>query len=449
MSNWVAGWQERNPEAQIVKRARRSVHALCDVEHTHGYFTGVPCHYLDEYGQWQPLDTKLIWDAILNEYGAPGMLVRIGLDGQVRITDPINPSISRHNQKSGRIGLFSTQTTAFSHITTLPDGLVDDDCLIREIGIYRQLLRLTEMGLREELHVLELPKNLPSSGDQYIVMETAMLGLDVPDGWLGELVHAGHTFPLPRVCDAAGITTEARRYAKKLGGIQYIYTGFLASEAAGLTYPVVIDPDFSADTDDAEVYGTNAAYATARSTATGSFNFTATLSTGQNTTYSVYRGFLKFDTSAIPDTDIVSQVNLKLTATADGSVTDFDVQIVKVDWSGQDPIGVANRDAAFDACLAGAADDSIWRNTNGMATNTPYTSGNLDTAWVDKTGDTYYGLRSSEDKNDSAPTGNEYVTLAAQEHGTAAYRPVLIVLYAPAVAGASGMVRAPIAGWCH
>lgn len=200
-----------------------------------------------------------------------------------------------------------------------------------------------------------------------------------------------------------------------------------------MTYPVVIDPDYSGVTDDGYVYGRNATYATAQNT---SYNFSTSaqfyylgqaLITGN---YYVYRGFVKINTSGIPDTDIVSQANLKLVAISDSSGTDFDVAIKKFDWSAQDPLGVGSQEAAYDNCLSATADDNIWRNTSGISTNTQYTSGNLSTAWPSKTGYTYYGLISSRDVSATAPSGSEYIQIASQDNATSGYRPVLTVMHA-------------------
>jgi hypothetical protein len=217
-----------------------------------------------------------------------------------------------------------------------------------------------------------------------------------------------------------------------VGNIQYLYTGVPVAWLADAVYPVTIDPDFAADSADVEVYGGPAAYATARSTSTGYIDDT-TMRVGQTRsgTWSVYRALLLFDTSAIPDTDIISQVNLKLTCTDDQSgAADFDVQIAKQDWSAQNPVDAGNREAAYDNCLAATADDAIWRNTNAISTNTEYTSGNLATAWPSKTGVTYYSLRSSRDYDNNTPGGAEYIAIAAQDHGTAGYRPLLAITHA-------------------
>jgi hypothetical protein len=76
------------------------------------------------------------------------------------------------------------------------------------------------------------------------------------------------------------------------------------------------------------IYGTNAVYATARSTCSVIYSGDKYY-VGQSATavpvYYVYRWFLKFDTSTIPDGDTITQVNLKMVALEDNSEPDFDV----------------------------------------------------------------------------------------------------------------------------
>lgn len=178
-----------------------------------------------------------------------------------------------------------------------------------------------------------------------------------------------------------------------------------------------------------DIYGNNAAYATARSTA-ASYGTAAYL--GQATgAFQCHRVFLKFDTSSIGTGKVIQKVNLKMVATADNSDTDFDVVIKKCDWSASDPIASAD-DTAYDLCLSSTADDNIWRNTSGMSTNTEYTSGDLNTTWIVKGGTTYYALMSNRDVAATEPIGPEYITLAAFDHATSAYRPTLIVEYTDA-----------------
>jgi hypothetical protein len=204
----------------------------------------------------------------------------------------------------------------------------------------------------------------------------------------------------------------------------------------GRHYPVVIDPDYADTTNDGFTTGSAAGsdYATARSTSTSQNNSNATFKVGQDfttPTYSLWRSYLKFNTSSIGSGSTVTQVNLKMVIiTKNLGGGNFDVQIVKQDWSASDPISGSTRETLYDNCLAGTADDNIWRNTSGIAVNTQYTSGNLNTSWVNKTGYTYYSLRSSKDYANTAPTGAENVAPASQDNATSSYRPVLTVVLA-------------------
>ena len=185
------------------------------------------------------------------------------------------------------------------------------------------------------------------------------------------------------------------------------------------------------------IYGSNAVYATARSTCSTLYS-TDRYYVGQTLgveIYYVYRWFLKFDTSVIPDGDTITQVNMKLVALEDNSSSDFDVVIKKADWSAYDPASDANKESIYDLILSATSDDNIWRNTSGISINTQYTSGNLDKDRVNKSGSTYYGLISSRDISASPPTAGpgaaENLRLASQDHATSGYRPVLTVVHVP------------------
>jgi hypothetical protein len=172
----------------------------------------------------------------------------------------------------------------------------------------------------------------------------------------------------------------------------------------------------SPDAADATLYASNQdTYAQARNTCGNSdtSGTSATLGQRYNGKYATFRYLLKNDTSSIGAGSTVTQVNLKnpTDLAGDSTATDFDVQIVKQDWSGQDPITSDNREAAYDNCLSGTADDNIFFNTSSRSN-----SGNLSTTWVSKTGATYYSLRSSRDYDGTEPTGNEYIDFYAGDY---------------------------------
>ena len=124
--------------------------------------------------------------------------------------------------------------------------------------------------------------------------------------------------------------------------------------------------------------GASASYSTARNTSS-SVNVSSTVMiVGQvnfnfgSDNFNVYRSALNFDTSSIGAGGTVTQVNLKLAVLQDVTDTDFDVQIVDLDWSAQDPLTSGNMETFYDNCLGGSADSgSPWRNTSGMSTATP------------------------------------------------------------------------------
>lgn len=428
MANWVADHLTQRPDIAalpVYKRARHSLHLQRPDGLIVAQFTGAPCHYLDSALGWQPLDTRL--RQIGNEYGAPGLATRITLDGGVRLDR------TAHRQRTAGFVILDALTGKIkSRPLSLPAGRLDGESVVREAGPFRHVARVTETGLRETLTIAQPLSG--TSASEWAMLETQVVGHDWPDGWLDAApVVPGVTFRQPICVDAAGEVFSARWYARKEGARQTLLTGVPFAWLAGAAYPVVLDPDYAAEAEDAQVYGQDPTYATARSASIGHWVGIQAERLGQTYTakggYYVYRCFLKFDTSSIPGGSTVTQANLTLVATTDGSTTDFDVAIIKQDWSAQDPIVTGNREAAYDNCLSGTPDDNIWRNTSGMSVNTQYASGNLATDWVTVAGSTYYSLISSRDQGGNAATGAEYVEIGFSEHATSTYRPFLTVTY--------------------
>jgi len=429
MANWVNDYLTRNPDriSKIHSRSRGSI----TFEISPGVYqtecSGNPIHYLDG-GIWKPIDTTLI--PIGTEYGTPWSKTRLKTDGSIRIIDALSASL--HTQKTSQIGLFDPITRTFTPVvTSIPDGVVSGDSIIRAAGKFTHILRLKETGLREELRI-ESAGDVVGATKNWFVIETNFGITQLwHDGWIDtEFNKAGNVFPPPTATDANNEIIHLKRYAKYVSGVQYIYTGILISELSKYAFPLVIDPDYTAGASYGRIDGQSTVYATTRSTA--AHVVTNDLTVGQmwiDPTYTVYRSFIKFDTSAIPDGDIITQVNMAMVCRADQSATDFDVQIVKQDWSVQDPLAAGNMEAAYDGCLAADADDSIWRNTSGMDIETVYISGNLNTARVNKIGSTYYGLRSSLDDSNTAPDSIDRIYFAQPDHATEAWRPILTVLH--------------------
>ncbi len=385
--NWVKSFLETNPAKAtwpVFKRAKHSLHLVRPDGKIEANFTGAPCHFQDILGEWHPLDTTPILEAD-GFYGAPGLDTRIHPDGRVRVKN------SNYEQ--------------WIELPGNPKGVVEGDAIVRTFAGGKQTLRITETGFREEIIIEK--KTFPF--EKFIVKKTGTLPAQY---------------------------TEGVMVARDANGVEYIFTGDSTAFGEWLDnayYPVTIDPDFADSTADGYIvgaYSTN--YNTARGTSSVAEAAANALTMGQykdGDYYRVYRAYLKFNTSPIGAGAVVTQANLKLVCTSDSSTVDFDVKIVKQDWTNQDPMGTANREALYDNCLTSTLDDNIWRNTSGMSTGTVYTSGNLSTAWIVVTGNTYYSVCNANDYSNTAPTNLEYLNFASQEHTTAAYRPILTVVH--------------------
>ena len=191
----------------------------------------------------------------------------------------------------------------------------------------------------------------------------------------------------------------------------------------------------------ASIEGSNAAYATARATATDIY---ADNYVGQDKGGGLFycnRGIFKYDTSVIPFVDVITRVYMKMAISSHLTWTDFDFQIVKCNWSTYDPLSSSNKDSIFDLILSSALDDHIWLNTVDIVINQYYESGVLDHTWINKGGLTYYGLRSKNDQDTAEPTQSEYVTLDLTTKV-----PQLVITHAPPARYYRGIGLNPLGG---
>ena len=232
-----------------------------------------------------------------------------------------------------------------------------------------------------------------------------------------------------------------KRFWKDIDGNNYLLIGASVPDLAGLPAgAITFDPTLDVVGSNVDGYvqsGNEANYATARATSSSYDSGSTLLYCGylNDGIVQIGRSFLRFDTSPLSGY-VVDQVNLSLSAGSDQSGVDFDVSIVKYNWSGQDPLSSANREAAYDGILGGTQ-DADWRNTNGISANTMYASNNLDTTWINTGGNTYYGLLHDGDYNNTGPGASTYqrVFFWSSNYGTAALRPKLSVIYSEAAAG--------------
>lgn len=374
MSNW-AKLQEDTIQLPVFKRAKHGIHFKNNDGSITANFSGKPCHFQDTDGLWKPIDTKLI---ALGDgyYGCPHSKVKI--------------------HPAGTVAVAGTNYVQYTQLPSGKTGLVDNDKLVRKFSFGEQRMWVTEDGFRSEIQLNRIPTL--TEARKLIATESGTLSKE----YLRSLTTA----------------TDANGNVHTYSTLTAFRTWLAAAQ-----FPVVIDPDFSSSSTYGYILGNDEDYATCRANIS-SYN-AAGLRCGQITDYTIYRGFIKFDTSSIDDGQSISQVNLKMSISYDRSTSDFDIQIVKYNWHGKTIDG--NTEEMYDACLSADRDDSIWCNTNGTSINTYYTSGNLSTAWVDKTGYTCYGIQSGEDYNNSAPTDSERVYLSPPSDAT--YPPVLVVTY--------------------
>jgi hypothetical protein len=426
MANWVADYLERHPDqaALPIRRDRYGLHVRQPNGTFRAQFTGAPMHYQDA-GEWKPIDTALVRKAATT-WGAPGVPVTIDDDGVVSIDG------STYSQRTTRAGLYRPSTQAFSSILTIPRGTLSGDEFIASGPAWERHLRLTEQGLREELILLSQPTNTGAQAGDYLVLETQLLGLDLPDGILAEFQAGGMRFPLPFARDGNRRRIPCVRRIRKVGGVYYLYTGIPVSALVSAVYPITIDPDFTTRVTNYTVGGYHATYLTARSTSayyTADYMWVGAWLDGGN--HDLVRAAIEFDTISIPDGATATAVTMTLTCLEDYSDTDFDLVINQADWVGYSPIDASNQEAVYDAILAAPAETNIWRNTNGMSINTQYTSGALDPTWIWNMGRTAYGLISSRDISATENTGSEGIEIGGTTEATPAYRPFLTVTWSP------------------
>lgn len=129
--------------------------------------------------------------------------------------------------------------------------------------------------------------------------------------------------------------------------------------------------------------------------------------------YYIYRGFLFFDTSVIPEGAIILSATLSIYGATDYLTTDFDITI----QNGQptyphDPL------QAGDYLHSQYSGNYGTFNTSGFSTSGYNDITISDTSVITKGGTTKLCLRSSRDIDSIAPTVNEYVEVYTQEKGT-------------------------------
>lgn len=138
--------------------------------------------------------------------------------------------------------------------------------------------------------------------------------------------------------------------------------------------------------------------------------------------FHIYRGYLLFDTSSIPDGSGISEAVLSFRLSADYSTTDFSVTV----QDGQ-PTYPHNPVVLGDYYYARYSGSEGAVSTAGMNAGSWYNITLSDPTIVDLDGYTKLCLRSSRDISGNAPSGNEYIDIYSGD--TPLSKPILYVTY--------------------
>jgi len=182
------------------------------------------------------------------------------------------------------------------------------------------------------------------------------------------------------------------------------------------------------ETADRYITGQSTDYTTARSTSTACDNTGATGNIGQAfvaSNYYVYRAFVTFDTSSIPDDATVVTATLKVCASSDSSTTDFWLRVYNYAWASS---LCTNQEANYDGAYTSGGYEGYWATSAGWSVGTYYTM-SVSTANINVAGATRYSLVSGRDVNNATPTGAEYVGIYMADQAGTDKDPILEVYY--------------------
>jgi hypothetical protein len=446
MPSWVADYLAANPDLAampIHKRAKNSIHFRKPTGQVEAHFVIIPIHYDAGGGNWQPINTDLVNRG--SYYSPTGVPIRI-------TNDVVSVEGGTYSQKFVSVSSLRPSTGVITEwITISTQGTVNKDKSTHSGNGWSHTTQILPDGVKETLLLNSAPGFLNNLADtDYACIGSIVTGVSYPDGFvdLSIVIADGYNFPTSFATDANNNRIDAICYAKNVAGVQYLYIGILASWMKGSTYPITLDPNFSLASGSGTIFsGLSATYVGARSLSQ-SFS-TVQYNPGQyydaTPQYQVSRIFLKFDTSSIGGASVIS-AKLKLAISGDYSVTDYDLKIVKQDWSTQEPLSNAtNRETAFGNCVTATLDDNIWQNTSGLSLNTYYLSGALSTSWIATGGSTYYSLIDNYDRVGTAPTTTEYVMIDPTTNP-----PILVVMYGnPIIVGWPSTAITIPSGWAR
>jgi hypothetical protein len=220
-----------------------------------------------------------------------------------------------------------------------------------------------------------------------------------------------------------------------LNGNTYLLSGLKVSDLNAMTFPVVIDPTLTvySTSSDGYIYNSDTNYNAVQTASTGTVNSSGAYITigqkmvsaglpGMPATYSIYRGFVFFNTSALPSNAYLDNATLSLYKKDDYSATDFDITI----QNGQPTY-------PHDPMQSGDYNKNDYSGNGGTLNTSKFTNGYNDIQvsnlnWITKGGTTKLCLRSSRDINGNEPTGNEYANVHSSEF-LGMCGPKLVIMY--------------------
>ena len=427
-----------------------------------------PVHYETEPGarDWQPIDAGLVsgaanWRVDANDwrlrlaktYSGPApvrVMRRGGFDLGWKLAGLAHLSSAR------AVTVLSPSVTAVDaersgQVVTYP-GVAGAGIDLR-YTVTRHALKQDLVISQAALDALRAELAAGGHGDGYLVT-AYRLDLDAMAGWSVGLAAGSETaggvaiagggltrglpaLARPVATDGAGRTADCLYRRINHGALgPAMLVGVPVAWLADATGPVVIDPTYLGESDDGYINGSNATYATARSTSASSDTASTSAIVGQRLiggpTYLVFRAFVSFDTSAI-GSDVVSAASIYLKAASDSSTDDFDIKVYRYAWV--DTLST-NREANYDGAYGGSATlEGTLRNTSAGWSAGTYYSMALDTAGINASGDSRYTVVSGEDTGNSAPTGSEFVSFYTQEQSGTGDDPYLDITHAPAATG--------------
>jgi hypothetical protein len=236
-----------------------------------------------------------------------------GVNGLLYPNGEVHFSGKNLKQKTIGIGVLNITTKVYTELKKFPNGISNNQRLIREAGVYQYQEMLTEKGVKSQVVIASQPQ----LSEDFLVLETEVLdigGAFPPEGEMtmpyatadGLILHIGEAW------DSNGNRVMLRAWVVYLANPNKVrvYYGVPVGWADLASYPITIDPtiteqpDASAGKDTRiEQYATNTNYGSIMMFFVGESN---------NASNSIARSLIQFDISSIPADSVVTVANLNL-----------------------------------------------------------------------------------------------------------------------------------------